>query len=151
MSKMKLGAKITFGFVLLLALAMALGGMAIFNMGRVETNATRLAREHVPETAVASQIERSVLQAMLATRSYGHTGAEEFLKQGKERLAEAGRQIKTALDHAGQYPALVGLRNNATQAQGKIKEYEQLLDRTAVAQARAKVRQETPPAREAEA
>ena len=45
MKNLKLAVKIGFGFGLLIVISAALGGMAIFNMGNVQTDATSLAQE----------------------------------------------------------------------------------------------------------
>ena len=73
---MKLGIKIGLGFATLLAIAIALGVLAIFNMSNVETKSTMLEKEYVPEVGIANQIERSSFRTMYAMRGYGFTGKE---------------------------------------------------------------------------
>ena len=43
MKRMTLGVKIGVGFGALIAIAILLGGMAVFNMGRVKSDATKMA------------------------------------------------------------------------------------------------------------
>ncbi|MFH1060810.1 MAG: methyl-accepting chemotaxis protein [Pseudomonadota bacterium] len=131
MKNLKLGAKVSLGFGLLILIALALGGMAAYNMTSVENQATRLAREYVPEVAVANEVERASLLTMYEIRGYGFTGEDAFLKRGKEHLANVNKQIKAADDHATKYPALVKLKESAAKAQAKVKEYEQLVEQTA--------------------
>jgi methyl-accepting chemotaxis protein len=130
MKDLKLGAKITLGFGLLILIALLLGGMAVYNMTTVEQDATRLAKEYVPEVAVANELERASLLTMYEIRGYGLTGEEVFLKRGKDHLADVNKQLKAADDHATKYPALVKLKENAAKAQAKVKEYEQLVEQT---------------------
>jgi methyl-accepting chemotaxis protein len=78
---MKLGMKIGLGFAAVLSIAAALGGMAIVNMGKVETKSISLQREYVPEVGVANQLERSAHETMYAFRGYGYTAEQKFLDQ----------------------------------------------------------------------
>jgi methyl-accepting chemotaxis protein len=127
---MKLGAKLISGFGLLVALAMVLGGLAVYNMFAVEENAQKLALQYVPEVAVANQVERASLQTMLEIRSYGFTGEDEYLKKGKEYLTEVNKQLKAAAEHATKYASLAKLKENAAKAQEGVKQYEQLVEQT---------------------
>ncbi|MEI8196903.1 MAG: hypothetical protein WCI73_13465, partial [Phycisphaerae bacterium] len=65
---MKLGTKITLGFVSLIAIAMGLGGLGVYNMFSVKTVANTLANGNVPEVAVANEVERSSLETMFEIR-----------------------------------------------------------------------------------
>ncbi len=93
---MKLGVKIGMGFGILMAIAVTLGGLAIFNMSRVGTQSTMLDQEYVPEVGIANELERSAFRAMYAMRGYGYTGEEEMLKAGKEHLQKLEEGIGLA-------------------------------------------------------
>ncbi|MEI7837986.1 MAG: carbonic anhydrase, partial [Planctomycetota bacterium] len=65
---MKLGTKIAVGFVSLIGIALVLGGLAVFSMSSVKTTATELSLEKVPQVQLATNVERTSLQTMYATR-----------------------------------------------------------------------------------
>jgi methyl-accepting chemotaxis protein len=68
MKNIKLGIKIGGGFGVLILIACALGGLAVFNMKSVETDSIRLAQEYVPQVGIANELERSSLLTMYAWR-----------------------------------------------------------------------------------
>jgi methyl-accepting chemotaxis protein len=129
-NKLKLSAKISLGFGLLIVLAVALGGMAVYNMKNIEHQSTRLAKEYVPEVAVANEVERASLATMYEMRGFAFTGEDAFLKGAKEHLAEVKKHLKAAAEHAAKYPALAKLKENAAKAEAKVNEYEQLAIQT---------------------
>ena len=131
MKNMKLGVKISIGFGLLIAIACALGGMAIINMNGVEDQSTRLVREYMPEVAIANSIERATLGTMLEMRSYGYTEDKKQFEAGMRNLAELKRGLAEAKAHSEKYPKLVKLREDVLKAQAKCTEYEKLISETA--------------------
>ena len=56
----KLAVKITFGFVMVLLIAVALGGTAVYNMRQIGQDVTALAEQYVPEVTTATQVERRI-------------------------------------------------------------------------------------------
>ena len=83
---MKLGTKIITGFSLLIVIACILGGLAVWNMKSVQSVATILVTENVPEVAVANNVERYSLETMYEVRGYAFTEDEKFLNDGKKNL-----------------------------------------------------------------
>ena len=81
---MKLGTKIITGFCLLIVIACVLGGLAVWNMKTVQSVATILVTENVPEVAVANNVERYSLETMYEVRGYAYTEDEKFLTEGKK-------------------------------------------------------------------
>ncbi len=127
MKNLKLGVKISIGFGLLIAIACALGGMAVLNMRSVEGQSTRLVQEYIPELAVANSVERAALQTMLEMRSYGYTEDKKQFDAGMRNFADLKRSLAEAKAHADKYSQLVHLRDNVTKAQAKATEYEKLI------------------------
>jgi methyl-accepting chemotaxis protein len=127
---MKLGVKISIGFGLLIAIACALGGMAIVNMHGVEDQSTRLVKEYMPEVAIANAVERAALQTMLEMRSYGYTEDKKQFEAGMRNFAELKRTLGEAKAHSDKYPQLVKLREDVTKALAKTAEYEKLINET---------------------
>lgn len=120
---LKLGLKLGLGFGLLILIAMILGGLAIFNMGQVSTDSERLAKEYVPEVAIANDLERSSLSTMYAMRGYALSEEEHFWETGQKNLATVQEMLKKALDHAQKYPNLVKLKEDATKAKEGVDAY----------------------------
>ena len=131
MKNLKLGIKITIGFGLLIVIACVLGGMAVFNMRGVEKESTRLAKEYVPEAAMANRIERAALQTMMEMRGYGYSEEKKQLEAGQRALGELKRALAEAKSHSDKYPDLVKLREDAGKALAKTAEYEKLINETA--------------------
>jgi methyl-accepting chemotaxis protein len=128
---LKLGIKITIGFGLLIVIACVLGGMAVFNMRSVEGQSTRLAKQYVPEAAMANSVERAALQTMMEIRGYGYSEDKKQLDAGLRSLGELKRALAEAKAHGDKYPDLVKLREDAAKATAKTAEYEKLINDTA--------------------
>jgi len=94
---MRLGTKIGVGFGLLIIIAIALGGLAVYNMKNVADESAKLATEYVPEVDVAAQIRGAANRTMYAMRGYSFTENDVFYQ---EALKEA--QTMDAAIHAGE-------------------------------------------------
>ncbi len=125
---MKLGTKIAVGFIMLVAIAVALGGLAVWSMNDVQTQSQMLAQEYAPEVKYCNEVERHSLLTMYAMRGYGlsedeqyyNTGMAEMekLQQSLDRcrdlsekaknLTKLGPAVKQTQEGADKYKALVG-------------------------------------------
>nr|WP_272881620.1 methyl-accepting chemotaxis protein [Fundidesulfovibrio soli] len=124
---MKLGMKIGLGFGTLLLIACALGGMAMMNMLSVGAHADRLAQEIAPEVAIANQIERNALNAVLNVRAFGYTGDPKFKDAGLKYLAEVEKYLKDARELAQKYPGLVKLREASEKTIATVAEWRKYI------------------------
>jgi methyl-accepting chemotaxis protein len=127
---LKLGVKIGGGFALLLAIAMFLGGLAVWNMSRVNEQSTILAQEYVPEVQVANDVERSALATMYALRGYGYTAEERFLTAGRKAISEVNDNLKRAEDLAQRAPHLVKLHGSVSDIQKQVDRYGEQIEET---------------------
>jgi methyl-accepting chemotaxis protein len=114
-SQMKLGTKISLGFAALLAVAVALGGMAIFKMKGVEeisktltensktlaenaktvlANSITLSKEHAPSVDLASSVERAASDTVRDIRLYHFSSDEAFYTAAENSL----KTVKTQLE-----------------------------------------------------
>ena len=135
---MKLGTKISLGFVSLIVIALALGGLAVLNMFKVKTIANTLATANVPEVAVANEVERDSLSTMYQARGYAFTEEKSFLNDSHKALEQVKKDLAMAKDHAAKF-GLATLKQNAEKAEAKALEYEKLLaDTVAKTEAMAK-------------
>ena len=83
MKNMSLGIKISGGFALLILIAIALGGMAVWNMNTVKTQSVMLADEYVPEVDMAMSLRGAVNRLMYEMRGYGFTEDDTFDKKAQ--------------------------------------------------------------------
>ncbi|MGD9848298.1 MAG: MCP four helix bundle domain-containing protein, partial [Desulfuromonas sp.] len=127
---LKLGVKIGGGFALLLAIAMILGGLAVWNMSRVNEQSTILAQEYVPEVQVANDVERSALATMYALRGYGYTAEERFLTAGRKAISEVNDNLKRAEDLAQRAPHLTQLKDSISAIQQQVNRYGEQIEET---------------------
>jgi methyl-accepting chemotaxis protein len=126
---MKLAAKISLGFGLLIVIAVLLGGLATWNMLSVKKITTSLAKENVPAALVGSEMERGALNTMYQARGYAFTDSKTFLDNAKQNIVENGKTINKALEHANKYNLAV-LKENAGKADTLSNDYERLLNET---------------------
>jgi methyl-accepting chemotaxis protein len=130
MKNIKLGIKIGGGFGVLILIACALGGLAVFNMKTVETDSIRLAQEYVPEVGIANELERSSLLTMYAWRGYAFTEQQSFLDEGRKQLATVQQVLGNAEKHSQAYPSLVKLKDQVVTAKTAVGSYAALADQT---------------------
>ncbi|MFH1139252.1 MAG: methyl-accepting chemotaxis protein [Pseudomonadota bacterium] len=126
MSNMKVGTKIILGFIILLMIAVALGGMAIWQMNGAAHISEGLAQKYVPEVEMVNNLERRALLTMYAFRGFGLSEDKAFLEEGRRELAEVHKYVQAGKEHAAKYEELVQLRANIVVADDKAKEYEQV-------------------------
>ncbi len=127
---MKLGTKITSGFTGLIAIALGLGGLAIWCMLGVKSDATLLSKETVPAVAVANEVERDSLSTMYNMRGYAFTEETKFLVEMRKYLEEVKKDLKQAKDLATASQSLEELKKASEKAEAKVHDYEQLANDT---------------------
>jgi methyl-accepting chemotaxis protein len=103
LSNLKLSRKIGLGFSVVLLIAVALGGMALWNMRSVSVQSGILAREYVPEVEVAGQIHCAAHRLMQNMSSYGftedqthYTLADKDLQSMDDALSDAGKLLESS-------------------------------------------------------
>jgi methyl-accepting chemotaxis protein len=95
-ANLRLSYKIGIGFFSIIAMALALGGLAVQRMRTVAVESHELANRSVPTVKVANEIERQSLLTMYNMRAYGLTGEEKYLTAGREHLKFINAAIETA-------------------------------------------------------
>ncbi|MFH2053598.1 MAG: methyl-accepting chemotaxis protein [bacterium] len=130
LNKMKLGTKIALGFGSLLAIAVMLGGLAVFNMKSVQKESTVLSSEYVPEVELCHQVERNSLLTMFEIRGYGLTEEDSYYKQGMEHLADVDTYLKACDDLAARATHLVKLGPAVEKTRQAVDNYKDLLAET---------------------
>ncbi len=132
MKNRSLGMKISFGFLVLLIIASALGIAGVYNMKTVETEARLLAKEYIPEVDIAVELRGGANRLMFELRGYGFTEEIKFFENAqKEFLAvdkaiDKGRRLeKKALN-------LKNLKEQLDVAGGALAEYKLLAEQTRI-------------------
>jgi len=129
-NNIRLGLKIALGFAPVLALALALGVLALWNMSNVEGLSVKLAREYVPEVAVANNIERYSLGTMYEMRGFTSTHDKRYLEEWKKNLQEVKKYIEEGKQLSANSPELVELKDGVITTGAKLAEYEKLANET---------------------
>lgn len=126
MRNLKTAAKIGVGFGLVIAIAMAIGAIAIMNMLGVQGDARRLDRETVPQVELANSVERSAQLAMYNMHAYALTTQNLYLLQANGFLDQTRSHLNESQDLAAKYPRLIVLRKNTAEAITRVEEYKKL-------------------------
>ncbi len=128
---MKLGTQLYLGFSGLVAMALGLGGMAVWKMSSVRKNAEHMADDFMPAVVVANNVERSSLATMYSMRGYGYTGDTNFLVEGRSGLGEVKQYLEEARGLGNQDEDNLGwLGQSSDRAKAKVLEYEGLVNET---------------------
>lgn len=121
MKQTTIGQKVASGFAALIALSLALSGVAVFTMHNVETGATQLSNEFVPETGIAAHLNESVGEAQLSVRSYGLTADSRYLDETRAKMVQVHQYLAEAHALAKAHPALVKLRSHLDEMDSSLR------------------------------
>ena len=127
---MKLGTKISMGFGTLLAIVVVLGGIAIWQMWRVQSESCVLATEYIPAVEVSADTERASLLTMYEMRGYGLSENEGMLARAREHLAEVKKKLEEASVLGERSLHVTELKSVASESRAKTDEYEKLVEQT---------------------
>ncbi|MCA1785526.1 MAG: methyl-accepting chemotaxis protein, partial [Desulfobacteraceae bacterium] len=130
MKNLSLGLKMSLGFAILIIIASALGIMAIWNMGRVETQSTMLANEYVPEVDVAVEMRGAANRIMYEMRGYGFTEDTAFYEAGMKELTALDTALEKARKLDAASPNLKQLKGQLEIATKAVEEYKTLVQQT---------------------
>jgi methyl-accepting chemotaxis protein len=124
---MKLGTKITLGFLSLIAIMVTLGVLAIWSMLGVKQTSQRLVEAQMPSMELTTSVERAALHTMFEARGYAYTEEKSFLETARTFMDQTKKRIGEAKEHAAAQNLPV-LKENAALAESRVAEYEQLLN-----------------------
>lgn len=129
--QMTVGKRIALGFTLIIAIAIALGGMGSWTMMEAKVKATKLATEYVPEVRIATELRGASNRVMYQMRGYGLTGEQQYYDQAQTELAAVDQHLKEASDLALRAADLAALKEQVVKAQSAVDEYKKLAEQTA--------------------
>ncbi len=127
---MKLSSKIFGGFSIVLILALILTGISLYIMRGLAKDAQVLSNEYMPQTRIASDVERHVLRTISEMQGYHFSYEDSYLAVSRQQLEQVKKYLREAQELAAKYPNLQTLKDNAGQAAVKITEYETLINGT---------------------
>lgn len=130
MKSMKLSSKIFGGFSIVLILALILTGISLYIMRGLAKDAQVLSNEYMPQTRIASDVERHVLRTISEMQGYHFSYEDSYLAVSRQQLEQVKKYLREAQELAAKYPNLQTLKDNAGQAVAKITEYESLINGT---------------------
>ncbi len=130
MKSMKLSSKIFGGFSIVLILALILTGISLYIMKSLAKDAQVLSNEYMPQTRIASDVERHVLKTIAEMQGYHFSYEDSYLTLSRQQLEQVKKYLREAQELAAKYPNLQTLKDNAGKAAVKIKEYESLINET---------------------
>lgn len=128
--KYKLGTRIAIGFTSLIVIAMILGGLAVFNMTKVENESNKLAYEYVPEVEVATSMRGAVNRLMYQMRGFGFTENIKYHELALEELAALRNDLGRANKLAEDAKSLVRLKEQVSVAENATNAYAALITET---------------------
>jgi methyl-accepting chemotaxis protein len=126
-----IGTKLSAGFALTIALALTGGLFAAWRMTSVSSRADALAREQVPEIALANAMERGALEAMLAARAYVVSEDPAQLEGLRTNLAAVRQAAKEAAALAARDRALLAMGQASARVAAGAEQVEELAAGTA--------------------
>jgi methyl-accepting chemotaxis protein len=131
MKNVSLGLKITYGFAVLIIIAVALGLMAVVNMRTVETKSTMLANEYIPEVAIAMELSDAAGQVMLEMRGYGLTEDKKFYDLSQAAMDSVDMALQKARELDEKSENLKKLKAEIDTASKAVEFYKGLIQQTA--------------------
>ena len=130
LKNMKLGAKISLGFAMVICLAAVLGTLGVVSMNAVRGKSNILASEYMPEVQMVTQVERASLLTMYAVRGYALSEEQKYYDEGVKHLAEDNKALADCEQLAKDAEHLVKLGPAAEAAKKAVNEYDALLGQT---------------------
>ena len=84
--RMKIGAKLSLAFGVLLLIFAAVGATSWTNMAGVQREVRRLAEQYVPELVIAGEVQEQIQDMMYEVRGYNFTYESSYLDDGRKAV-----------------------------------------------------------------
>ncbi len=129
---MKLGTKISLGFVSLIVIAVVLGGLAVWNMLSVKQDSTQLAGETVPAVSIATQMQGDWSTTVYQARGYVYSEDARFLDHTRKSIVDIRQAMKDGQTLVAKSRTLGEMQKSLDKASTSVNEYEKLFNETVV-------------------
>lgn len=126
--KLGIGFKVASGFGILIFIAIALGGVAVYNMWQIAKEASFLAKEFVPEIKAANLSERLSSKTMYEARGYAYSEEARFYTACLNEYKKTTDSLKDAETLSKNSVNLAELGQNVAQAKESVDKYGKLLE-----------------------
>jgi methyl-accepting chemotaxis protein len=110
---LKIGAKIGIGFLLIVIAAALIGGIAWFNMNKIQKDTERLSSEYIPAINESFIIDQSWIEISKLLQSYDYTADEYYLKKAQNKYT----RLKNALDK------IIKISNESERLKANVKDF----------------------------
>jgi len=130
MKNMKLGTKIALGFAVLIVIAVALGAVGIWNMGKVERNSGILSAEYVPQVAMAMNLSTAAHRVMFEMRGYGYTEEKNFYDSALKEMVALEEALKEGQELEAKAKNLTDLKDQLDKSISAVNIYKGLMKQT---------------------
>jgi methyl-accepting chemotaxis protein len=134
MRNLGLAAKIYAGFGLLLALALALGTLAVLNMNSARGEADLTDQAYAKAVRNVALLERRVQAVMFNMRGYDYTAEKTFWDGAQEEMAAAREELARGLELAGRFQALAPIKASMDKVVAGLKQFDDLSAQAAARQ-----------------
>jgi len=129
MSKWTIGKRIAAGFLAVLVQAISVGAYAGWMSARDEARLNDVATQYLPETLLASSVERELLNARIQFIYYVTIQRPGTLEKGRERLRKAQRQLPELLALVNGSDVFASIRPQAGRLGDSFAAYQPVLER----------------------
>ena len=104
MKSMKLSHKIFTGFGIVLAVTLVLIGISLYIMRGLAAEAQVLSNQYMPQTRLASEVERYVLKTVSEMQGYQFSYEDSYLAVSRQQLELAKKNLQAAGELTHKYP-----------------------------------------------
>jgi methyl-accepting chemotaxis protein len=126
MAQWTIGKKIAVGFLLVLVQALSVGLFGLWMTNRAATNV--VSTEYLPETALATQIERELLNARIHFIYFVTVQKEGSLQKGWERFRYAQQELPRLQELVNRSDAFADIRPDVERLYGDLNSYQPVLE-----------------------
>jgi methyl-accepting chemotaxis protein len=129
MSAWTIGKKITVGFLMILVLALSVELFGLWITNRTSIKLNLVSAEYLPETELATQIEREVLNARIYFIYFVTIQKDGALEKGWERFRKAQQELPKLQALVDGSDAFAGIRPEVQQLSHDFNSYKPVLER----------------------
>ena len=129
-SQLTIGRRVAFGFALLLFIAAALGGFAVWRMIDAAKGADFLSQAIAPQSDLATRLAKASAGLQINARSFGFTGEPGYLENARRQLPKIEAELETARKLTAAQPRLTHLAASIDPAAKALAAFVDRLDAT---------------------
>jgi methyl-accepting chemotaxis protein len=123
LKNLPLGMKLGLSFGALLLLTCVVGLLALDTMRDAQKASEKLAEAHIPEVAIANELERAVQMTVRALQDYARTFKPSFWEESQRRINEVRVFQEQAKAHIQNHPSLAAFKASEAKAAAELERY----------------------------